>query len=311
MSSDATDMPGPSQPSIQPQVQPQTQPFSVGPDASSRRGESLLKVITDNLPIGIAYVGPNRTYRFANPRFANAYGLSTEGIIGMRADEFICSDAMELGDPFFQAAYRGTAVDFLHPARHADGREMTVRTFLRPDISDDGIVLGFFVCSFNVTREREAEAKLVQAQKMDAVGQLASGMAHDFNNLLGVVLGTLEGLQDRIDDPELTENYLDPARHAVAQGAQLTKQLLVIARQQPVKPAAIEIHSTLDTFLRLLGPSIRSDITVCARCHGEIPDLFLDAVQFEVALLNLCLNARDAMPAGGRLGIDIVYPSPQ
>ncbi|MCA8882895.1 MAG: PAS domain-containing protein [Rhodobacteraceae bacterium] len=275
------------------------------------RDESLLKVITDNLPIGIAYVGPNRTYRFANQRFAAAYGLTLDSIIGMRAHEFISHDAMEVGDPFFEAAYKGTAVDFIHAARHVDGREMIVRTFLRPDFSAEGEVLGFFVCSFNVTREKEAESNLLQAQKMDAVGQLASGIAHDFNNLLAVVIGNLESLRDKITAPLIREEYLDPSIHAVEQGVQLTKQLLVIARRQPLFPEPLNIKSCLDDFMRLLRRTVRNDITFIVTCPDDLPMVFLDRVQFEVAMLNLCLNARDAMPDGGTIRIEVAYPSPR
>lgn len=275
----------------------------------SKRDETLLKVITDNLPIGIAYVDPNKTYRFANNRFASAYGLPTDGIIGMRADEFICNDAMEVGDPFFEAAYKGTAVDFLHPARHADGREMIVRTFLRPEFSDSGEVLGFFVCSFNVTREKKAEANLVQAQKMDAVGQMASGIAHDFNNLLAVVIGNMEALREKVSDTAVREEYVDPTLHAVEQGVQLTRQLLVVAKRQPLCPETLDLPRCMEKFLPLLGSSIKSGIEITADCPDDLPPVFLDKVQFEVALLNLCLNARDAMPDGGELKISFEYPS--
>jgi PAS domain S-box-containing protein len=106
-----------------------------------------LRVITDALPVGIAYVDQDKIYRFANQPFAVAYGLTPEEIVGKHADAFIWREAMVLGDPFFEAAHQGTAVDFTHPARHADGRLLTVRTFLQPDLAADGTVRGFYVCS--------------------------------------------------------------------------------------------------------------------------------------------------------------------
>lgn len=280
------------------------------PDPGRVRDQSLLQVITDRLPIGIAYVDPDRIYRFANMRFAAAYGLTPDTILGMRAQDFIGSDAMELGDPFFEAAFRGTAVDFLHPARHADGRNLTVRTFLRPDISAEGAVRGFFVCSFNVTREKEAEAALLHARKLDAVGQMASGIAHDVNNLLAVILGTIEPLRDRIADPDLREQFLDPALHAVDQGRTLTRQLLAFARRQPLRPEPVDPEACLKDVVRLLRRTLPADIALDTEIRGTPPAVFLDRAQFEVALLNLGLNARDAMPEGGRIGIGLVHPSP-
>lgn len=279
-------------------------------DRGGVRDASLLQVITDRLPIGIAYVDPNRIYRFANMRFAAAYGLTPDTILGMRASDFICHDAMELGDPFFEAAFRGTAVDFLHPARHADGRSLMVRTFLRPDVSPEGAVLGFFVCSFNVTREKEAEAALLHARKLDAVGQMASGIAHDVNNLLAVIMGTIEPLRDRLADPALREDYLDPALHAVEQGKTLTRQLLAFARRQPLRPEPVDAETCVGGVVRMLRRTLPPDIALDTDIRGAPPPVYLDRGQFEVALLNLGLNARDAMPEGGRIGIGLAHPSP-
>src|SRR3712207_4580995 len=177
-----------------------------------------LRVVTDALPVGIAYVDQDKIYRFANQRFAAAYGLTPEEIVGKHADAFIWREAMELGDPFFEAAHCGTAVDFTHPARHADGRLLTVRTFLRPDLAAEGSILGFYVCSINVTKQKEAEAALLQTQKMDAVGQLASGIAHDFNNLLTIILGNLKEFRAQIAQ-EVVREYIGPSIRAAEQAA--------------------------------------------------------------------------------------------
>lgn len=282
-----------------------------GQKHGSLRDEWLLKVITDKLPIGLAYVDPNKTYLFANSRFASAYGLSPETIIGMQADEFICNDAMALGDPFFEAAFKGTSVDYIHPVRHADGRKMVVRTFLRPEFSPSGEVLGFFVCSFNVSREKEAEAKLLQAQKMDAVGQLASGIAHDFNNLLAIVIGNMTPLRDKITDQTLLTDYIEPIFHTVERGVQLTQQLLAVARRQPLHPEPVDVELCVTSFLRLLRRTMRTDISVVTRFGAILPPASLDRAQFEIALLNLCLNARDAMPQGGDIVIELSHPAPE
>ncbi|MCA8881538.1 MAG: response regulator [Rhodobacteraceae bacterium] len=285
--------------------------FKLYAEQGAWRDERLLKVITDKLPIGLAYVDPDKIYRFANSRFAAAYGLSPGAIVGMHADDFICTDTMELGDPFFEAAFKGTAVDYVHPVRHQDGRQMVVRTFLRPEISSSGDVLGFFVCSFNVTREKEAEARLLQAQKMDAVGQLASGIAHDFNNLLAVVIGNMAPLREKISDPALLAEYVDPTFHAIEQGVQLTQQLLAVARRQPLHPEPVDAVECVTSFLRLLRRTMRTDISVTTRFGLHLPAIYLDRAQFEVALLNLCLNARDAMPEGGEIVIALAHPSPE
>lgn len=304
-------------PADPPSVDPLSGPLSGETPAAERHsppGESdRLGVITDALPVGIAYVDQHKIYRFANSRFAAAYGLAPAQILGKHADDFIWRDAMTMGDPFFEAAHHGQAVDFTHPARHADGRLLTVRTFLRPDIGAGGEVHGFYVCSINVTQQKEAEAALLQAQKMDAVGQLASGIAHDFNNLLAIILGNLLPLRDGeagtgLQDAGVVEDYLAPAIRAAEQGARLTAQLLAIARRQPLKPERIDVEAAVGDFMKLMRRTLPADIGLALDCRGTPAALHVDRAQFETALLNLCLNARDAMPGGGDIRITIDYP---
>lgn len=282
-------------------------------DHAAPAADTRLRVITDALPVGVAYVDQDKVYRFANDRFAAAYGLTPMEIIGKYADDFICRDAMQLGDPFFQAAHLGQAVDFTHPAQHADGRLQMVRTFLRPDIGAEGAVHGFYVCSINVTQQKAAEAALLQTQKMEAVGQLASGIAHDFNNLLAIILGNLLPLRDDPLAAALLEEYIEPAVRAAEHGARLTSQLLAMARRQPLNPKPLDIEECLSDFLNLLRRALPAGIDISLECRGRPRLGHLDRAQFETALLNLCLNARDAMPRGGqiRIGIDYPLPGPQ
>lgn len=271
--------------------------------------DSRLRVITDALPVGIAYVDQDKVYGFANDRFAAAYGLSPAEIVGKHADEFIWREAMVLGDAFFEAAHSGQPADFMHPARHADGRVLTVRTFLRPDIAEDGRVLGFYVCSINVTAQMEAEAIRLQTQKMDAVGQLASGIAHDFNNLLGIILGNLAELREIVGDEVDRRELVDPSIRAAEHGAWLTSQLLATARRQPLNPKAIGIEDCIEAYVHLLRRTLPPGITLTFERDAVSRPVFLDQAQFETAMLNLCLNARDAMEAGGRISLSVDYPT--
>ncbi len=289
-------------------------PDQQAPDIRAARSpwqhDERLRVITDALPVGIAYVDQDKIYRFTNDRFAAAYGLSREEILGKHADEFIWRDAMTLGDPFFEAAHRGHPVDFTHPVRHADGRLLSVRTFLRPDIVADGSVAGFYVCSINVTQQKEAEIAVLQAQKMDAVGQLASGIAHDFNNLLAIMLGNLVPLREVLADEAVVKEYVDPAVRAAEHGARLTAQLLAVARRQPLQPEPVDVADRVRDLLNLLRRTFPSSIELTVAARGEPVPAYLDRAQFETALLNLCINARDAMPEGGQIRIEIDYPDP-
>jgi signal transduction histidine kinase len=154
------------------------------------------------------------------------------------------------------------------------------------------------------TREREAAlAQVHEMQKMESLGQLTGGMAHDFNNLLMAVLGNLELLKKRLPADPALNRLIEGAIAGADRGATLTKRMLAFARRQELKPATVQLSSLIegmeDMLRRSLGPTISIEATVDA----TLPPVLVDPHQFELALLNLALNARDAMPEGGRLTI--------
>jgi signal transduction histidine kinase len=155
------------------------------------------------------------------------------------------------------------------------------------------------------TREREqALAQLFEAQKLDTIGQLTGGVAHDFNNLLMAVLGSLELLKKRITDNAPAQRLLDNAMQGAQRGAALTQRLLAFARRQELRPAAVSIPDLLagmgDLLIRSLGPSV----TIVRQMPPQLSLILVDANQLELAVMNLALNGRDAMPSGGTLTIE-------
>ena len=151
--------------------------------------------------------------------------------------------------------------------------------------------------------ERElTEASLRQAQKLQAVGQLAGGMAHDFNNLLTAILGSLELLRKRLPDVDTRQaKLLDIAVDAVARGSRLTAQLLAFSRKQPLLAVCVNVSEAIGGMAGLLASTLGGSVQLETRVEGDLWPAMLDPNQFEAAILNLALNARDAMPAGGRL----------
>src|SRR4029077_16802219 len=153
-----------------------------------------------------------------------------------------------------------------------------------------------------MNRRALAEAELRQAQKMEALGQLTGGVAHDFNNLLTVLQGSLEMLSGRQQSDQL-QARVDAALRTVERGERLTEQLLAFARRQPLVKATIDLNVQLRRMTELLVRTVGSGIIVNT---DLAPDLWLvdaDATQLELAVINLAINARHAMPAGGKLGI--------
>ena len=154
------------------------------------------------------------------------------------------------------------------------------------------------------TREREsALAQVHEMQKMESLGQLTGGVAHDFNNLLMVILGNLQLLRKRLPDEPRFTRLIDDAMQGAERGATLTKRMLAFARRQELKPETVDVIRLVagleELLRRTLGPTIQISLD---SCH-DLPSIRVDPNQLELAILNLALNARDAMPLGGRLGI--------
>jgi signal transduction histidine kinase/CheY-like chemotaxis protein len=149
-----------------------------------------------------------------------------------------------------------------------------------------------------------AEAALQQARKMEAIGQLASGVAHDFNNMLTAVIGNVDRIATDRHAPRQVRQLAEAALRAAHRGSSLTAQLLAFARRQPLHPKAAQIDELLDTTLPLIKDAVGKAINVSCKLGPDLSAIRIDPGQFEAALLNLALNARDAMPDGGTLQIE-------
>jgi signal transduction histidine kinase len=175
----------------------------------------------------------------------------------------------------------------------------------------DGRLRGFAKITRDITERRDAQQKLEQArealfqsQKMDAIGKLTGGIAHDFNNLLTAVLGSLELVERRIGDDPRVAPLVTNAMQAARRGATLTQRMLAFARRQDLKPESIDIPSLVSGMTDLLDRSLGSNITIVTRLPPTMGPVLADRNQLEMALLNLAVNARDAMPGGGTITIE-------
>ena len=157
----------------------------------------------------------------------------------------------------------------------------------------------------DVTDQRMLESQLLQAQKMDAIGQLTGGIAHDFNNLLSAVLGGLHLLERRITLEERDQLIVDQMRHAAEQGAELVRRMMAFARKQELTPTSVDPRSLCNSVAGLVEHALAGTIEVDWSCSDAVENLFVDRPQLELALVNLILNARDAMPGGGRIAITV------
>lgn len=269
--------------------------------AALRRSEERLRLINDTIPILIAYVDKNETYQYANKGYAEWFGVPEQRITGGDVRAVIGEHVYGLVREHVKKALSGQQVTYEYQTER-NGQTAFARSTLVPEISPEGETLGFFVFSHEITEQKQMQAALIQAQKMEAIGQLTGGLAHDFNNLLTVIIGNLAALQDhRPDDAEINE-FVEPALQSARRGVQLIKRLLTFSRQQPLEPQAVDIGLLIANLGKLVRRSLPESIAVSTDLPSPMHAL-VDPGQFESALLNFALNARDAMPDGGRLHI--------
>ncbi len=155
----------------------------------------------------------------------------------------------------------------------------------------------------DITARKEADAQLAQAHKMDAIGQLTGGVAHDFNNLLTPIVGSLDLLRRRNPEDEKAQRLIGSAMQAAERAATLTQRLLAFARRQALQPQPIDAGALIEGMSDLLKRSLGPTIAIILELPRHLPPVRVDPNQLELALLNLAINARDAMPGGGRLTI--------
>jgi len=270
--------------------------------AALRRNEERLRLINDTIPIMIGYVDQNEVYQYANKGYSDWYGYPGESVIGRAVLDLVGPHVYSQVRDQVKRALAGQQVTYEYQMERR-GQTVFAHSTLVPEVTVDGKNLGFFVFSQEITEQKRMQAALVQAQKMEAIGQLTGGLAHDFNNLLTVIIGNLAALQDhRPDDAEINE-FVEPALQSARRGVQLIKRLLTFSRQQPLEPQAVDIGQLIVNLGKLVRRSLPESIAVSTDLGGMTLHALVDPGQLESALLNFALNSRDAMPEGGRLHI--------
>ena len=256
----------------------------------------------------LVVVGADGVFRAVNPAWTAILGHEPDEVVGHSFLDFIWpDDAGATRDALDTAASKSDLTDFENRYRHKDGtpRWISWRTSAEGDL--------VYAYGRDVTAEKEqaaalrlAEEQLRQSQKMEAVGQLTGGIAHDFNNLLAGITGSLEMLGVRVAQGRVAEidRYVNAAQGAAKRAAALTHRLLAFSRRQTLDPKPVDLNRLVagmeDLVRRTVGPEVAVEVVAA----GGLWTTLADPNQLENALLNLCINARDAMPDGGKLTIE-------
>jgi len=270
------------------------------------RNREFLDRIIDNITITIQ-VKDARTLRYVlvNKAAEKLWGVSRDRFIGKTPHEIFdkkFADTIVEHDRQLLASRSNFFVPEHKIETPCNGTRIV--TSNRIAVRDNNDEIQYLVGVVEDMTERKAvEDQLRQAQKMEAIGNLTGGVAHDFNNLLTVIMGNLDLLQEDVAGNPAAEEKIDVILEAAERGADLTRHMLAVSRRQPLQAKEVDVNALIATTMRLLSRTLGGNISVVVEAMADPPIALVDSAQLETALLNIAINARDAMPSGGTLAI--------
>ena len=234
------------------------------------------------------------------------YGYTPEEVIGKHVSLLVPNDPAPNGHPgeiaeIMQKIARGESIEHCESVRVTkDGRRLDVSISVSPLRDAKGDVIGASAIARDITAQKRTESQLHQSQKMEAIGRLAGGVAHDFNNILGIINACTEFLRDRIDPAAESSLYVENIKKAIERGSALTRQLLTFSRSPAIQPRVLDLNERLKDIGKLLRPLMGDDVEVLIVSRSPSAVVEADPGQIDQVVVNLAVNARDAMPRGGK-----------
>ncbi|MDG5749550.1 PAS domain S-box protein [Qipengyuania sp. XHP0211] len=272
---------------------------------SEERFRLLVQGVTDYAIYMLDPEGRVSSWNAGAERFK---GYKSDEIIGQHFSRFYTSSDLEAGIPTSALEIAKTEGRFEAEGWRVrkDGSRFWASVVIDPIRSDDGELKGFTKITRDLTERKMAQEELdvsreqfFQSQKMEAIGQLTGGVAHDFNNILAAILSSIRLARRRIDKGEDANDFLTNAAHAAERGATLTQRMLAFARKQELKLEAVDLKASVTDMTDLLQRTIGPNIAIQRDFPRHLPHVTADSAQIELAIMNLVVNARDAMPNGG------------
>lgn len=267
-----------------------------------RKSEERFRNFVENINEVIFAIDLDQCFTYVSPVVKDVLGYQPEEILGKSVINYIFKEDVPFVVQNLLQVLNGTLGPTEYRVVDKTGKIRWVRSSSRP-ISVDGEVVGIQGVLTEVTERKSLEGQVRQAQKLESLGTLAGGIAHDFNNILGIVMGHA-GLLGRLrGDPSGSQASLDAIDKAVKRGTGLVRQLLTFARKGEVVLESIQVNEVIRELDKLLLQTFPKTIEIVTKLSPDLPRILADNTQIHQVLLNLSLNARDAMPAGGRLRI--------
>ncbi len=269
-----------------------------------QESNATLQAILKASPVGISVIDLERQVRLWSPANERIFGWTAEEVLGGTSPT-VPDDPRDPSRLALQRALFGlTVTDFEAQRRRKDGTAIDVTFAAAPMRNDDGSIFGVLVLTTDITDRKRLEAQLIQADKMQSVGRLAGGVAHDFNNLLTAIRGYSDLLLEDLTVGSPSRGDVEAIRHAADRAASLTSQLLAFSRRQVLAPEVLDLNTVVSGVEPMLGRLIGEDVTLRTNLQAETGWVSADQGQLEQVIVNLAVNARDAMPHGGSLIVE-------
>jgi two-component system, cell cycle sensor histidine kinase and response regulator CckA len=267
--------------------------------------EEFFQLISENVVDMIAVVDSNGKRIYNSPSYHRILGYSLDELEATSSFEQVHPDDRQIVvDAAADARRTGAGRRIEYRMRHKDGSWIFLESTASPVVNAKGEVETLVIVNRDISERRRLEEQLRQSQKMDAIGRLSGGVAHDFNNLLGVIIGYAEILQERIPESDSMRAPVDQIIKAGSRASSLTKQLLAFSRQQVMEPKVLLLNAVVSDTEKMLRRLIGEDIELLTSLDPALGKIRADQGQIEQVIMNLAVNARDAMPEGGRLVIE-------
>jgi two-component system cell cycle sensor histidine kinase/response regulator CckA len=267
--------------------------------------EEMFKLISENAVDMIAVVDADGQRIYNSPSYERILGYTAEFLRDTSPLEQIHPDDLpEVLKAAKEAQHSGVGRRIEYRMRRKDGVWLFLESTASAVRNAAGAVEKLVIVNRDISERRQLEEQLRQSQKMDAIGRLSGGVAHDFNNLLGVIIGYTEVLQDHIKEGDRLRVCVDQVLEAGKRAASLTRQLLAFSRQQVLEPKVLILNGVVSDMEKMLRRMIGEDVELTTRLDPALGKVRADQGQIEQVVMNLAVNARDAMPEGGKLSIE-------
>ena len=269
-----------------------------------RRTTDQLQTIMEASPHAIVCLDPERRVIIWNRSAEQTFGYRPDEVIGRPFPLVLPEERQEFESRLKRIVKGGVLHNLESRRRRKDGTVIETSSSAAAFYDSAGVLQGTIFAIEDATERNQVQRQLIQAQKLETVGQLTGGLAHDFNNILGVIIGNLELAEEHARPNSLTASYRKKALAAAMSAAELVKRLLAFSRRQPLRPEPTDISAVIATVVPILTRTLGEQVRIESKLQPDLWPATSNAAQLESAMLNLAINARDAMPEGGLLSIE-------